>query len=151
MITYTTGDIFTSNCQALVNPVNCVGVMGKGLAKEFKSRYPENFDVYRLTCNQGKVKIGKMLVVTPVEKGGTYIINFPTKLHWMRYSQIGYITMGLIDLVKVIGMFEIKSIAVPALGCGLGGLEWGNVRPLIEYKLGGLEGVEVLVYEPEVK
>ena len=146
MITYKSGDIFTSNCQALVNPVNCVGVMGRGLALEFKEKYPENFRVYKTICGRGKMKIGRMLSIID---GGRIIVNFPTKLHWRQKSKLAYIEQGLDDLVsRTITLFSIRSIAVPALGCGLGGLDWTEVKPLLDEKLVRLNSVNVEVYEP---
>lgn len=147
MITYTTGNIFDSDCQALVNPVNCVGAMGKGLAKGFKERFPKNYKIYKMSCVHGEVKVGKILV-TLLEKN-KFIFNFPTKLHWRQDSKFEYITLGLDNLVKVvIPLFKIKSIAIPALGCGLGGLNWPEVKSLIDKKLDRLDNIKVVVYEP---
>lgn len=149
MIYYVRGDLFRSGAEALVNPVNTVGVMGKGLALQFKERYPENYLVYRLACQRGEVRIGKVLAYDlGPSSSPRYILNFPTKAHWKDPSRLEYIRAGLVDLVRVIRELGIQSVAVPALGAGLGGLSWRDVKPLIEEALGGLEGVEVLVYEP---
>ena len=149
MITYITGDIFTSDCQALVNPVNCVGVCGRGLAKEFKDRFPDNFKIYRMICRHAEMRVGKVLVVDPVGDEEKIIINFPTKLHWKQRSKVDYIARGLRSLTTtVLSLPLIKSIAVPALGCGLGGLEWAEVKPLLDEKLSGLDRVNVVVYKP---
>lgn len=121
MIKYVSGNIFDSKATALVNPVNCVGVMGRGLALEFKKRYPENFRIYAEACARGEVRPGRILVVPPV-------INFPTKRHWREPSRLEDITAGLQALRSVLG----DSVAIPPLGCGLGGLPWPQVRNEIE-------------------
>lgn len=144
------GNIFDTKVEALVNPVNTVGVMGKGLALEFKKRFPINYSYYRFDCDNNRMEIGKMLIysgsdlVAPLK----YIINFPTKNHWRNNSKVEYINSGLTDLVKMINFTEIKSIAIPPLGCGNGGLDWLVVKPLIESYLGMLPGVDVLLYDP---
>lgn len=149
MIRYTTGNLLEANAEALVNTVNCVGVMGKGIALQFKQAFPDNFDRYRLACKQGEVTPGKMFVVPTENLMGTkFIINFPTKRHWKGKSRIEDVASGLSALVQTIRQHGIRSIAVPPLGCGNGGLDWGAVRRMIEEKLGGLEDVDVLVYEP---
>ena len=149
MITYVTGDIFDSSAEALVNPVNTVGVMGKGLARQFKERYPGNYLRYKEACAVGQVRLGRMLI-TPAESqtGPRLIVNFPTKQHWKDRSHLYDIRAGLIDLVRVIRKEHIRSIAVPALGAGLGGLDWSDVRPLIAASLGQLQSVQVEVFEP---
>jgi len=144
MITITKGDIFDADVEALVNPVNCVGVMGKGLALQFKKKYPENFDCYKVACNIGDVKIGTMFSTRP----NRIIINFPTKLHWRDKSHIHDIRLGLNDLIKVIDCSNIKSIAIPALGCGLGGLDWEVVKPLIIEYMDQRPDVNAWIYEP---
>lgn len=136
-ITIKNGNIFTSSCHALVNPVNCVGVMGAGLAKQFKAIFPNNFDKYKLRCCDQTLTIGLCLTTTEANKK---IINFPTKLHWKDSSQYDYIQAGLNSLVKHIKHYEIKSIAIPALGCGLGGLEFSKVKAMIEQTLSGIDG-----------
>jgi len=148
-IRYVRGDLFRSGTEALVNPVNIVGVMGKGLALQFRERFPGLYEAYRKACARGEVRIGQVLVY---DRGPSThprcILNFPTKAHWKDPSRLEYVRAGLVDLVRVIREYRIRSIAVPALGAGLGGLDWKEVRPLIEEALAPLEGVEVLVYEP---
>lgn len=122
-------DIFTVKSEALVNPVNCVGVMGKGLALEFKKRFPLNFEQYKTECKQKKLIPGRSLSICKSEPG-VLIINFPTKNHWKEPSHIEYIEMGLELLSKA-----IRVISMPRLGCGLGGLDWTKVRPFIYQKL----------------
>lgn len=119
--------IFYSNAQALVNPVNCVGIMGKGLALEFKRRYPNNFASYQRACAVG-LEIGNLHTC---EEDGKLIINFPTKKHWKAPSKYEYILEGLLTLAELIKQKQIKSIAIPRLGCGLGGLDWNIVRKMI--------------------
>ncbi|MBN2907921.1 macro domain-containing protein [Polycladomyces sp. WAk] len=146
MIRYVRGNILEADVEALVNPVNCVGVMGKGLAFAFKAAYPANFAAYVLACQTGKMKPG---AVYPVFERGKWILNFPTKKHWRQKSRLEYIETGLRDLVRVIETKGIECIAVPALGCGLGGLDWREVKKLIEQYLGGLD-IDVYVFEPHV-
>ena len=130
---FATGDILAEGAEALVNTVNCVGVMGKGIALQFKKAFPENFRAYAKACQRGEVKLGAMFVFrTGTVTNPRYIINFPTKHHWRSNSRIEAIDMGLKDLARVIRAHGIRSIALPPLGCGLGGLDWGNVRPRIE-------------------
>jgi O-acetyl-ADP-ribose deacetylase (regulator of RNase III) len=149
MIQYMTGNLLEADADALVNTVNCVGVMGKGIALQFKQGFPENYERYRLACEHGEVKPGRMFVFATGNLMGTkFIINFPTKQHWKGQSKIEDVDSGLDALVKVISQNRIKSVAVPPLGCGNGRLDWGVVRKLIQRKLGELEGVKVLVYEP---
>ena len=123
------GDIFTSSCDFLINPVNVVGVMGKGLALEFKKRFPKNFQAYQKCCKDGSFVVGKLLVVPENEKA---IINFPTKKHWKDNSELNYIVLGLEKLKIAVQRYNIKSIAFPKVGCGLGNLDWNDVFPLIE-------------------
>lgn len=150
MITYKTGDIFEEEAEAIVNTVNCVGVMGRGIALQFKKRFPENFKVYEAACKQKKVVPGKMFVYeTGSLIGPQYIINFPSKRHWRGASRMEDIESGLQDLVKTIENLSIKSIALPPLGCGLGGLDWNDVRTRIENALSQLSDVEVIVFEPK--
>jgi O-acetyl-ADP-ribose deacetylase (regulator of RNase III) len=148
MLRVVTGDLFESNVDALVNPVNTVGVMGKGLALEFKKRYPANFRAYAKACKRGELELGRVFAF---ETGTSprYIVNFPTKRHWRESSQLADIEAGLTDLVRFMKEREVSSIAVPALGAGLGGLEWPSVRELIQAKLGALSNVEVIVFAPE--
>lgn len=118
------GNIFNSTCEFIINPVNCVGVMGKGLALQFKNLFPNNFLKYRQHCLNGNLTIGKLLVTSENNKK---IINFPTKQDWRNNSELEYIILGLQKLEIAIQKFNIKSIAFPKIGCGLGGLEWNVV------------------------
>lgn len=166
-IEYAFGNLFQSSAEALVNPVNCVGVMGKGLALQFKERFPNNFDIYKDVCDRNGLRLGQVLVcdysskrvaatswgdVIPCGDGTRVlprcIINFPTKGHWRDKSELRHIEAGLVSLAQCIKDEGIHSIAVPSLGCGLGGLNWYDVRPLIERELGGLDA-RVLLYVPE--
>ena len=149
MITYTTRDIFKANTEALVNPVNCVGVMGKGLALEFKRRFQKNFQEYKFQCDNDLLEIGEMLITGPYiyTNYPTYIINFPTKRDWRDPSKLIYIDNGLIDLAQTIEEFEIKSIAIPALGVGNGGLDWKFVKPMMDYRLKD-STAEIIIYNP---
>ena len=150
MIEYTSGDMLKSEAEALVNTVNCVGVMGRGIAAQFKNAYPENFKAYAAACRREEVRPGRMFVF---ETGRLvpprYIINFPTKRHWRGKSRIEDIDAGLLALVSEIRSHNIRSIAIPPLGSGLGGLEWDEVRPRIEAALQGLDDVRVMVFEPK--
>lgn len=140
------GDIFTSEAEALVNPVNCVGVMGKGLAKEFKARYPNMFAAYWIMCKKCLLKVGTLHTYHRSDIAGPrLIINFPTKYHWREASVIETIEAGLKVLAGQIIRNKIRSIAIPMLGCGEGGLSWADVRPLIVERLGDLD-CEIEVY-----
>ena len=144
------GDIFEADVEALVNPVNCVGVSGRGLAKDFKERFPENFLMYKSACDRGILRPGK-LYSCHFESAGRplWIINFPTKDHWRDASHVSYIRDGLKELVAAIAGFKIHSIAIPALGCGLGALSWkSEVRPLLEAAFADLPGVLAKLYYP---
>lgn len=150
MIRFTTGNLLGADAEAIVNTVNTVGVMGKGIALQFKKKFPDNFKEYERAHRHGELQTGKMLVfVTGQAICPKYIINFPTKRHWKENTKLEYITEGLADLLRVIYEKKIHSIAIPPLGCGNGGLEWAKVRPIIEEYLSHLEGVEVLIYEPK--
>lgn len=150
MIKYKTGDLFKENAEAIVNTVNCVGVMGRGIALQFKKAYPDNFKAYAKACKQKQVLPGTMHVYpTGAILGIQYIINFPTKRHWRGKSRIEDIESGLNDLVNVIKKNNIKSIAIPPLGSGLGGLNWLQVKTLIENALSSLPDIEVIVFEPK--
>ena len=148
MITYKTGNLLDAPVEALVNTVNTVGVMGKGIALQFKTTFPENYKAYVEAVKSGSVQLGKMLVV-PINPIGKvrYVINFPTKGHWRYPSKIDWIESGLQDLKIKIKEAGIKSIALPPLGCGNGGLDWNQVRSLIEKEMNSLD-VDVIVYEP---
>jgi O-acetyl-ADP-ribose deacetylase (regulator of RNase III) len=133
----------------LVNTVNTVGVMGKGVALMFKEAYPENFKAYQAACKRKEVKVGRMFVTEREALiGPKWIINFPTKEHWRGDSKMVWIKTGLEDLKRVIAEKKIRSIAIPPLGSGNGGLNWSDVRPKIEAALGALNDVSVIIYEP---
>lgn len=143
------GDLLAANAEALVNTVNCVGVMGKGIALQFKRRFPQMFKDYAAACRRGEVQIGRMFVCSAEQlEGPQWIVNFPTKRHWRHPSKLEYIEAGLDDLVRVLAEYEIKSIAIPPLGAGNGGLHWNDVEPLILKKLSSVEGVKVLLFSP---
>ena len=149
MIRFTTGNLLEADVEALVNTVNTVGVMGKGVALMFKEAYAENYRAYAAACKAGDVEVGRMLVTENGELiGPRWIINFPTKQHWRGKTNPVWIDAGLEDLQRVIAELGIRSLALPPLGCGNGGLKWEDVRPRIEATLACLEGVEVTVYEP---
>ncbi len=149
MIIERQGDLLKADADALVNTVNTVGVMGKGIALQFKRAYPANFTAYKSACEAGEVRVGRMFVVAVESLGQLrWIINFPTKEHWRGNSRIEWIDAGLDDLVRTIRDLGIRSIAVPPLGAGNGGLAWSDVRPLISEKLSPLKDVDVLLYPP---
>lgn len=149
MIDYRQGDILAADAEALVNTVNCVGVMGRGIALQFKNAFPENFKAYAAACKRQEVQPGRMFVFeTGALTSPRYIVNFPTKRHWRGKSRIKDVEDGLRALVDVIRGHGIRSIAVPPLGSGLGGLAWSDVRPRIESALRDLHDVEVVVFEP---
>lgn len=153
MIRFTRGNLLDADAQALVNTVNTVGVMGKGVALMFKEAYPENFKAYEDACRLKEVQLGRMFVTERREEmfGPKWIVNFPTKAHWRYPSKMEWIVQGLEDLKHIIEEKGIKSIALPPLGAGNGGLAWKDVRPKIEAALGKLNDVEVIVYEPTAK
>ncbi|MFI0404266.1 macro domain-containing protein [Actinomadura sp. 3N508] len=146
MIVERTGDLLQDDAQALVNPVNTAGVMGKGLALQFKRAFPAAFTAYAEACADGRVRPGTILPV-PLD-GGRWILHFPTKRHWRSRSRLDDIESGLGDLARVLADLKIVSVAVPPLGCGHGGLDWEAVHPLITAKLGPPD-VEVRLYVPE--
>ena len=149
MIKHKKGDIFTEDVEALVNTVNCVGVMGKGIALQFKNEFPDNFHAYAQACKRDEVYPGKMfLFETNKLTNPHYIINFPTKRHWRGGSRIEDIEQGLNDLVHIVEKRNIKSIAIPPLGSGLGGLDWRDVREKIESALSKLSDLQIVIYEP---
>lgn len=149
MMEFKTGNILAANAEALVNTVNCVGIMGRGIALQFKEKFPANFKAYAAACERGEVQPGHMFVF-PTEwvTGPKYIINFPTKRHWRGKSRIEDIETGLAALRSEIQRRGIRSIAIPPLGAGLGGLNWKQVRPRIEQALEALDDVQITVFEP---
>jgi O-acetyl-ADP-ribose deacetylase (regulator of RNase III) len=148
MIEYKNGDILREDVEAIVNTVNCVGIMGRGLALQFKNKFPQNFKEYQLACTNKEVQLGKMFVhQTGQLINPKYIINFPTKGHWKQNSKIEDISNGLDDLTTIIEKYSIKSIAIPPLGSGLGGLDWKMVKKLIEEKLKNIN-CTVILFEP---
>ena len=148
MIRFTQGNLLEASAEALVNTVNEVGVMGKGIALMFRERFPENTRLYVEASKAKQVVVGHMLVTETGELFPRWIINFPTKKHWRNPSKQAWVRDGLDDLVRVVRELGIRSIALPPLGCGNGGLSWLTVRPMIEAALSALPGVDVLVYEP---
>lgn len=145
-----TGDLLKQqDVDAIVNTVNCVGVMGKGIALQFKKKWPANFKAYAAACKAGEIRLGKMFIfdlgalATP-----RYIINFPTKDHWRNASNLKDIETGLQDLVQQIKNLDIRSIAMPPLGCGNGGLNWADVRPVIEQHFADIKDVTLRLFEP---
>lgn len=149
MIEFTQGNVLEADAEALVNSVNCVGIMGRGVALQFKSAWPSNFHAYVAACRRGDVQPGRMFIFETGQLGNPrYIINFPTKRHWRGKARIEDIRAGLHALAAEIRSRGIRSIALPPLGCGLGGLNWPEVRRLITDVLGELEDVRVIVYEP---
>ncbi|MEG6617391.1 macro domain-containing protein [Peptococcaceae bacterium 1198_IL3148] len=146
MISYTTGDLLKSPAEALVNTVNCEGYMGKGIAYQFKLQFPENNKDYVKACKKGDLRVGKLHYF---REKGKIVINFPTKDKWRANSKIEYIKDGLDELVLLIDRLNIKTIAIPPLGSGNGGLIWGEVRDIIEQKLSVLSNdVQIIIYEP---
>jgi O-acetyl-ADP-ribose deacetylase (regulator of RNase III) len=149
MIHYTKGNLLNSKAHALVNTVNTMGVMGKGIALQFKEAYPENFRLYRDACKEGKLQVGNLLIVKELDiQGERVIINFPTKTKWWLKSDYSYIESGLQALVRAITENGLRSVAIPPLGCGLGGLKWEKVRLMIERYLGDVDA-DIYVYEPQ--
>jgi len=149
MISYTSGDILNADVEALVNTVNCVGVMGRGIALQFKNMFPENFEAYADACAADAVQPGKMFVFeTRQLTNPRFIINFPTKRHWKGKSRIEDIDAGLAALREEIVRRGIRSIAIPPLGSGLGGLDWSDVKPRIVHALAPLQDVDIQIYEP---
>ena len=152
MVKDTTGNLFEAKAEALINAVNCVGIMGKGIALQFKQKFPADyFNAYKIACQTGELAIGIVQVyeLKNARTNPRYIINFPTKNHWREPSRIADIESGLQSLVKAVERYKIKSIAMPALGCGLGGLDYQDVKPLIEQAFVDLVNVEVLLFLPK--
>lgn len=149
MIRYTSGNLLESEAEALVNTVNEVGVMGKGIALMFREAFPESSRAYAEACERGEVQVGRVLITENLGlTGPRWIIHFPTKKHWRNPSQLPWVREGLQDLARVVAEKKIRSIAVPPLGCGHGGLDWLQVRTEIETSLGKIPGLDVMVYEP---
>jgi len=150
MIDYKTGDILAEDAAALVNTVNCVGIMGRGVALQFKNAFPANYRAYKSACDRHEVCPGRMFVFENNQLDNPrFIINFPTKRHWRGKSRIEDIESGLKALREEIRARKIRSIAIPPLGSGLGGLDWSDVRPRIERALRDLDDVRVVVFEPK--
>jgi len=150
MINIAKGNFIQTNVEALVNTVNCVGVMGKGIALQSKQAFPDNYDAYLKECRRGQVKPGRMFIYeTGSMFNPKYIINFPTKNHWVGRSKYEDIESGLKALTMEVRKRNIKSVAIPPLGCGLGGLDWRRVRPMIENAFKELPEVQVFLYEPK--
>jgi O-acetyl-ADP-ribose deacetylase (regulator of RNase III) len=149
MVEITRGNLIETDTEALVNTVNCVGYMGKGIALQFKKAFPDNFNAYERACRTGELKPGKMFVFsTGSLVNPKYIINFPTKRDWREKSRIEDIQIGLTSLINEIRKLGVSSVALPPLGCGLGGLRWEDVRPLIERAFAALPEVHVVLFEP---
>ena len=151
MIRFIQGNLLDADTEAVVNTVNTVGVMGKGIALQFKDAYPENYQAYAAACKAGEVQVGRMFVtMNPTLTNPRWIVNFPTKEHWRHPTKIEWVTEGLEDLRRFIKEEGVRSISIPPLGCGNGGLKWGRVRQEIESAMRELDGVDVVVYEPSV-
>jgi O-acetyl-ADP-ribose deacetylase (regulator of RNase III) len=149
MIRTATGDLLKAEAEALVNPVNTVGVMGRGLALQFKRAFPDNFRAYAAACKAGQVVPGKMFIFeTGWPTNPKLIVNFPTKRHWRDKSRLEDIEAGLAALLADAARLRIRSIAIPPIGCGLGGLPWQHVRPLIETTFALQPDVVVHLYPP---
>jgi O-acetyl-ADP-ribose deacetylase (regulator of RNase III) len=149
MIEYKHGDILREDAEALINTVNCMGIMGRGIALQFKNAFPLNFNAYKKACKKNEMQPGKMFVFeTEQLTNPRYIINFPTKRHWRGKSRMEDIEAGLEALVDTIHKYNIRSIAIPPLGSGLGGLEWSAVKPRVEMMLRSLVDVHIIIYEP---
>ncbi len=149
MVELTRGNMLKAEAEALVNTVNCVGFMGKGIALQFKKAYPDNFEAYRKACAAGQVQPGRMHIFELRSMlNPKFVINFPTKRDWRANSRYEDIEAGLKALVSDVRRLGITSVAVPPLGCGLGGLDWNRVRPMIEKAFVDVPSVRVLLYEP---
>ena len=149
MIKYTKGNIIQANAEAIVNTVNTVGIMGKGIALAFKKTFPKNYKIYKQVCKEKKFNIGELLITTTGQLTPRLIVNFPTKKHWRTGSKIEFIEAGMKELVKAIHREKIKSIAIPPLGCGNGGLNWNEVKALISKELEPIKSkIEITIYEP---
>lgn len=153
MIERRKGDLLKADAEALVNTVNCVGVMGKGIALQFKLKFPENFREYKKVCDRDDLKPGRLFVfdrgeLLSDENGPQYIINFPTKTHWRSRSKLEYIESGMEALIKEVKQRDIASVAIPPLGCGNGGLDWEDVGAIIESHADALPNVRFILYPP---
>ena len=149
MITYIKGNLLEADAEALVNTVNTVGVMGKGIALQFKQAFPENFKIYEKAHRKDELQLGKILVVpTGQFINPKFIFNFPTKKHWRSKARLEDIELGLTDLVRLVKELQIQSIAIPPLGCGFGGLNWSDVKPLIVNADSQIPEVKIMVFEP---
>jgi len=149
MIKYTTGNIIQADAEALVNTVNTVGVMGKGIALAFKKAFPNNYKIYKQVCEDKKFNIGDLLITNTGQLTPKLIVNFPTKKHWRGRSKIEFVEVGMRALVKAINEKGINSIAIPPLGCGNGGLKWREVKPIILKELETIKNeIEVIIFEP---
>jgi O-acetyl-ADP-ribose deacetylase (regulator of RNase III) len=150
MIKITQGNLLKAPAEALVNTVNTVGVMGKGIALQFRQAFPEMYRAYEKTCKDGDLQLGQVQVfdLGGLVGGPRWIINFPTKGHWRANSRLIDVENGLADLVAKVRKLGIHSIAIPPLGCGNGGLDWNEVRPRIEQAFATLSNVDVIIYEP---
>src|ERR1044072_5928695 len=149
MIEHKTGNLLDAQAEALVNTVNTVGVMGKGIALQFRQAFPENYEAYRKACEHKEVQPGRMFVFDTGKFYPRYIVNLPTKRHWKGKAKIEDVQSGLVDLIATVKRLGIKSIAVPPLGCGNGGLRWEQVQPLIEAAFAEVPDVRVLLYGPD--
>jgi O-acetyl-ADP-ribose deacetylase (regulator of RNase III)/uncharacterized protein YwgA len=150
-LTFKTGDMFQESADAIVNTVNCVGVMGKGVALEFKHRWPDNFKAYKRLCDRGELRPGKVYVHQDgdiLNGQRRFLINFPTKDHWRAKSKMEFIDSGLDDFIAEVKRLKIKSVVMPPLGCGNGGLNWTEVKALITEKLSPVEDVDFVVFAP---
>lgn len=151
MIKFIKGNLLESDAEALVNTVNTVGVMGKGIALQFKNQFPENFKVYSKACKNSEFNIGDLLITEEnslLHNDKRIIINFPTKTDWRKPSEYSYIEKGLVALVEYLKKSEIKSIAIPPLGAGHGGLKWEVVRKMMEFYFRDFYDKEIIVYQP---
>jgi O-acetyl-ADP-ribose deacetylase (regulator of RNase III) len=149
MIEFRQGDILSADVEVLVNTVNCVGIMGRGIALQFRHAFPDNFRAYEVACKRGEVQPGRMFVFdTHQLTNPRYIINFPTKRHWRGKSRLADIKAGLPALVAEIKRLQIRSIAIPPLASGLGGIDWNQIRPLIVQALAELRDLNAIVFEP---
>ena len=149
MIKFTKGNILKADVEALVNTVNTVGVMGKGIALAFKKAFPLNYKLYKEACDNKEFIVGSMFITNTGQIMPKFIINFPTKEHWKARSKIEFVENGMKKLVETIKTNEIKSIAIPPLGCGNGGLKWNDVKPVILNELQNIDSnIEIIIYEP---